>query len=104
MPAIVNQFNAPKVPTVKTDKPKTCVVSYAEFTRNAGLLTADIASGSVNAKPFEYSTGSFGWLGTGKVNVKLANGVVVPCQVDIKLFVVNSKNADRTPATDDDVS
>ena len=100
MPAIVNAFCQPKAVKVKSDKPKSCVVSHAEFVRNANVTPAQIAGGSVQCKPFEYSTGSFGWLGTGKVMVKLANGVEVPCQVDIKLFVVNSKVADRTPDTE----
>jgi len=103
MPAIVNEFCQAKAPKAKSDKPKTCVVSHAEFVRNANVTLAEIAGGTVQCKPFEYSTGSFGWLGTGKVTVKLANGVEVQCQADIKLFVVNSKVADRTPDTGEHV-
>lgn len=99
MPAIVNAFCQPKSVKVKSDKPKSCIVTHAEFVRNANVTPAQLAGGTVQCKPFEYSTGSFGWLGIGKVTVKLANGVEVPCQVDIKLIVLHSKGADRTPDT-----
>ena len=96
MPAIVNEFCQAKAPKAKTDAPKQCVVSFPEFVRNANQVAAEIAGGTIQCKPYEFKTLTFGWTGCGKVNVRLANGQVVNCQVDIKLFVANSKNADRT--------
>ena len=97
MPAIENAYCQPKAPKAKTTSPKECAVSHAEFVRNAAEQSITMPGGaSLRIKPYEYSTGSFGWLGTGKVVLKLANRQEVPCQFDGKLFVVNSKNADRT--------
>lgn len=102
MPAIVNAHTASVTKAPRTDAPKQCSVSHAEFCRNAQPLTVEVAPGQhVLVKPMEFSTGSFGWNASGKAEVKLANGQVVRCQVDMKLFVVNSKFADRTVAPAD---
>jgi hypothetical protein len=101
MPAIVNTHTAAVAKAPKTDAPKTCTVSHSEFCRNATPLAQSVQGASLVGKPMEFSTGSLGWyFSGGKAEVKLANGQVVRCQVDLKLVVVNSKFADRTPDTE----
>ena len=101
MPAIVNEFTVASTKAPKTDAPKTCSVSKAEFCRNATPLAATVQGSQLVGKPMEFSTGSLGWYFSGsKAEVKLANGQTVRCQVDLKLVVINSKFADRTPDTD----
>jgi len=106
MPAIVNVHTAASAKAPKTDAPKTCSVSHAEFCRNATPLMANVQGAQLVGKPMEFSTGSLGWYFSGsKAEVKLANGQTVRCQVDLKLVVVNSKFADRTePETAEDVA
>jgi hypothetical protein len=106
MPAIVNAHTVATDKAPKTDAPKTCTVSHAEFCRNATPLMATVQGAQLVGKPMEFSTGSLGWYFSGsKAEVKLANGQTVRCQVDLKLVVVNSKFADRTePETTDDVA
>lgn len=98
MAAIVNAYTVQSSKAPKADTPKECKVSFAEFCRNAAPTVASVSGSDIALKPREYSTGSFGWMGMGKAEVKLANGQTVRCQVDIKLIVVNSKNADRSEA------
>ena len=77
---------------------KACPVSFAEFVRNSDPApTCVIAGQTVALDAREFSTGSLGWMVAGRptVNVKLANGTIVPCTLDVKLYVVNSKLAHR---------
>lgn len=106
MPAIVNVHTAAVAKAPKTDAPKSCSVSHAEFCRNATPLMTTVQGAQLVGKPMEFSTGSLGWYFSGsKAEVKLANGQTVRCQVDLKLVVVNSKFADRTaPEATEDVA
>lgn len=69
-----------------------CPIERGEFLQNATPVTFEIAGTPVTAEPREFSTGSFGWYFTGKVNVEV-NGKKLPVQVGCNLTVVGSKGA-----------
>lgn len=80
---------AKKAPVVKK---ATCPVSREEFERNAKPITIEIAGQKEVLTVKEFSTGSFGWYGTGKVVVEV-NGTSLKCQLSLNLIVANSKEA-----------
>ena len=67
-----------------------CAIGRKEFKENAQPVTFEIAGTPVTAEPREFSTGSFGWYFTGKVNI-MVNGKSLPVQVGCNLTVVGSK-------------
>ena len=90
MPAIVNEYCQPKTPNLAT--PKACEVSRDEFCRNATPMSIPMPGGCTGKlKPMTFATGSFGWNGTGKAVLKLANGQEVTCQFSGNFVVINSK-------------
>jgi hypothetical protein len=68
-----------------------CAITRHEFVENAQPVTFEIAGTPVTADPREFSTGSFGWYFTGKVNI-IVNGKTLPVQVGCNLTVVGSKD------------
>lgn len=71
-----------------------CPISRAEFTANAEPVAFEIAGTPVTADAREFSTGSFGWYFTGKVNI-VVNGKSLPIQVGCNLTVVGSKDVPK---------
>jgi hypothetical protein len=71
-----------------------CPIDRAEFKQHAVPVTFDVAGTQVSAEPREFSTGSFGWYFTGKVNIEV-NGKRLPVQVGCNLTVVGSKDAPK---------
>jgi hypothetical protein len=69
-----------------------CPIDRGEFLKHAHPITFEIAGTSVTADPREFSTGSFGWYFTGKVNI-VVNDKKLPVQVGCNLTVVGSKDA-----------
>jgi hypothetical protein len=67
-----------------------CAIGRKEFKDNSQPVTFEIAGTPVSAEPREFSTGSFGWYYTGKVNI-VVNGKTLPVQVGCNLTVVGSK-------------
>lgn len=72
-------------------KQKSNLKSRAGFIAEAKGLTLKIGDQALAANPREFSTGSVGWLGTGKVMVE-HNGELVQCQVSCNITVVGSKD------------
>ena len=68
-----------------------CAIGRGEFKDNADAVTFEIAGTPVTAEAREFSTGSFGWYYTGKVNI-VVNGKSLPVQVGCNLTVVGSKD------------
>lgn len=68
-----------------------CAIGRKEFKDNAQAVNFEIAGTPVTAEPREFSTGSFGWYFTGKVNI-VVNGKSLPVQVGCNLTVVGSKD------------
>ena len=68
-----------------------CAISRKEFKDSAHPVSFEIAGTAVSAEPREFSTGSFGWYFTGKVNI-VVNGKTLPVQVGCNLTVVGSKD------------
>ena len=68
-----------------------CAIGRKEFKDNAQAVSFEIAGTPVSAEPREFSTGSFGWYYTGKVNITV-NGKTLPIQVGCNLTVVGSKD------------
>lgn len=60
--------------------------SLAVEVRNVGAE----ASRTLSVAPRTFSTGTLGWYGGDKVTV-MVGGVEVRCQVDIKVYVIGSK-------------
>lgn len=64
----------------------------ANFLEMGTPLSVDISGQPIHANVKEFSTGSVGWNITGKVNVRLPNGVLVRCQVTGNVVVIGSKD------------
>lgn len=58
----------------------------------APAIGLNIAGQLMSAAPREFSTGSLGWFGNGKVTV-LVDGQPVVCQVSCNITAVGSKDA-----------
>jgi hypothetical protein len=71
-----------------------CPIDRGDFLKSASAVTFEIAGTPVTAEPREFSTGSFGWYFTGKVNIEV-NGKKLPVQVGCNLTVVGSKDAGK---------
>ena len=71
-----------------------CPVGRKEFVEHASAVTFEIAGTPVSADPREFSTGSFGWYYTGKVNITV-NDKIIPVQVGCNLTVVGSKDVPK---------
>lgn len=74
-------------PKAKTPAP----ITRDQFRQSAPLgLTAQVGDFPVAADRKEFSTGSLGWYGNGKVTLNIA-GVPVKCQVAVTVTVIGSK-------------
>jgi len=71
-----------------------CPIDRGEFLQHATPVTFEIAGTQVTAEPREFSTGSFGWYFTGKVNITVGDKKL-PVQVGCNLTVVGSKDAPK---------
>lgn len=69
-----------------------CNLSKGEFSSKATPILVDVGKQQVLAAVKEFSTGSFGWYGTGKVFIDVG-GTPVQVQVSLSLIVVGSKDA-----------
>ncbi len=72
-------------------------ISKAAFHRGAKLLKVQILAGSKIAAEFEldpreFSSGSFGWFASEKLNVPVGNERV-RCQLSLNVTVIGSKNS-----------
>lgn len=73
---------------------KPCPMSKTDFLAKAEPVKVEIAGFTMMAEPKEFSTGSFGWYLTGKVQVTVG-GQPLPVQVGANLTIVGSKEAAR---------
>lgn len=64
----------------------------ADFLQMNAVLPVDVSGQPIQATVKEFSTGSVGWNITGKVTVRLPNGVLVRCQVTGNVVVIGSKD------------
>jgi hypothetical protein len=71
-----------------------CPIDRTDFMKHATPVTFEIAGTPVTADAREFSTGSFGWYFTGKVNI-VVDGKKLPVQVGCNLTVVGSKDAPK---------
>jgi hypothetical protein len=71
---------------------KKCPVSKGDFNEHAAPVAVRIGDQSLIAVPKEFSTGSLGWYGQGKIVMDI-NGVAVQVQVGVNLTIVGSKEA-----------
>jgi hypothetical protein len=76
----------------QTAESKKCPVSKSVFVEHAAPIAVRIGDQSLIAVPKEFSTGSLGWYGQGKIVMDI-NGVAVQVQVGVNLTVVGSKEA-----------
>ncbi len=72
-------------------------ISKAAFHRGAKLLNVQILAGNKIAAEFEldpreFSSGSFGWFASEKLNVPVGNERV-RCQLSLNVTVIGSKNS-----------
>lgn len=70
-----------------------CQVNRQQFRQTARSFTLPVQGDNVRMGAKEFSTGSFGWYGNGKIEM-LVDGVPVLCQVGFTLTVIGSKEAD----------
>lgn len=81
----------------KETKKKTCAITRHQFRngekpKGTEVLAKIAENVPVTAK--EFSTGSLGWNGTGKIPLMI-DGELVKCQVTLNVTVVNSKEAEE---------
>jgi len=69
-----------------------CQLSKDEFLAHAKPITVVIGDKTVEVKPREFSTGSFGWFHSGKAQIVVGN-TTVPVQVGLNLTAIGSKPA-----------
>ena len=68
----------------------SCPITRAEFQKQAQPLKLVINGVEMQAMVKEFSTGSFGWYLTGKLNVEVS-GKHIPIQVGVNMTVIGSK-------------
>jgi len=56
-------------------------------------MVADKITEVINMTPKEFSTGSFGYVGTGKIEIFVAD-TLVKCHVSVVVTVIDSKHAE----------
>ena len=81
--------------TTATRFSRLCPISTQQF-RNyapAGTMVADKITEVINMTPKEFSTGSFGYVGTGKIEIFVAD-TLVKCHVSVVVTVIDSKHAE----------
>ena len=71
-----------------------CPVTLAQFMADAGSVDVVIAGQTVTLQAKAFSTGSFGYQHTGKLELEIA-GTDVRFQVNLMLVAANSKEAAR---------
>lgn len=82
----------------KGGKPTSgCEVTRKKFFDSAKGLKVVIGDHETLAEVKAFSAkegtfGSFGWMGSGKIPVRLADGSIVRAQLSLNIIVVNSKN------------
>ncbi|RJQ30332.1 hypothetical protein C4565_00680 [Candidatus Parcubacteria bacterium] len=69
---------------------RECKIDKARFDRLANPLIVDIEGKRMSGKKFDFSTGSFGWKVTGKVEV-MVGGEPVEVQINMNATVIGSK-------------
>lgn len=74
-----------------------CQISRNQFNRLSHNLLIDIEGSKIEAKPTEFSTGSFGFQGNGQKITLNIGGTLVKCQVNLNLIVIGSKELSKTP-------
>lgn len=74
---------------------RRCPITREEFHEHSpdGQQVMHAISESILLKQKEFSTGSFGYAGTGKIGVLVAD-TLVQCQVSVVATVVDSKHAE----------
>lgn len=68
-----------------------CAIGRAEFLEKAQPVHLTINGQTVDAAVREFSTGSFGWFYSGKVQIEIG-GKPVQVQVGMNMAVIGSKN------------
>lgn len=89
-PAAVAAFNAAPLPAAGAKPGKVCPITRQDFLAHAEPLPITIGTTPTVADAREFSTGSFGYGFSGKVNIKI-NGVMVLCQVSMNVTAIGSK-------------
>jgi len=72
----------------------TCPVTLAQFMADSGTVEITIAGQTLTMQAKAFSTGSFGYQHTGKLELEIA-GSDVRFQVNLMLVAANSKEAAR---------
>lgn len=67
-----------------------CQITKGDFLDKAGPLTVVVDGTKVSLEPREFSSGSFGWYYSGKLNIEV-DGKPIKAQVGLNFTVVNSK-------------
>ena len=71
-----------------------CAISKTQFIEKAEPIKVVLNGQELLADKKEFSTGSFGWFYSGKINV-MVDGKPLSVQVGMNLTVVGSKDAGR---------
>jgi hypothetical protein len=69
---------------------KVCPIARESFHESAEAFALAGNGVQIMVEPREFSTGSFGFGGQGKVVIKVG-GVAVPCQVSLNITAIGSK-------------
>jgi hypothetical protein len=72
----------------------SCPITREDFQKQAQPIKIVINGVEMQAMVKEFSTGSFGWYLTGKLNIEVA-GKHIPVQVGLNATVIGSKEAAR---------
>lgn len=70
--------------------PKTGDLTRAFFRENAKTMAVQIGEKPFEADVKEFSTGSLGWFGNGKLTL-LVGGKEVKCQIGLNITIIGSK-------------
>lgn len=71
-----------------------CPISLSDFVSNADELLMVMNEKPIELHPKEFSTGSFGWNGSGKMKVSV-KGVPLTVQISTNATVLKSKEAPK---------
>ena len=74
----------------KARKKTECPLDYGQFMKDAKPITLDIGGQEIDLEPRQFSSGSFGYGFSGKVQTKVGK-VAVKLQCSLNMTVVGSK-------------
>lgn len=77
-----------------TAKKTSCPITRSQFKAGAKALSCKLGEQPLEAVAKEFSTGSMGWYGNGKVSIPVevdGKTMLLSCQVGLNITVIGSK-------------